>query len=487
MALSPAQLRSLLDCGRFWGLAVAPGASEFCTKYAPGLCVKADYCKMGGNQMRLRIYAWMSCLACLFISTVAASAQTNAVSYTGRVLDAVSEEPVHGAKITLEVTGPPPVAYTDSNGVYSFQVPSDSKGVQAHVYVSCVGFRTFDQLITIFPDNRLQDIRLSRVPAKPAPAQAKAVRTGAVVIRGITVMDTDQYPRVRFFLESQDSRQIRIQRVSFHIEHIWTIMGASSLASSAEQWTSDISLPTEGAPYTISHATATNLMPGASELLTFTLGNDGTNKVACPYSLTCEQPLLYLFYATVSVVYDHNDNDPQATISPALAIPSPPPNGESTASEMLRVRTRSLAHEPTVVAALQNLAGVSYTGSELINALAFLTSDQRIRVAKDKLASSDPSAVLDGAEKAVLLGDEAEPLIPQLMPLLGTPSTDKLFQSAYLAVLQLDETAMSALIEASAQSGPLRYQCLRLLARLRRKHLHQRMHPAGERRMLAII
>src|SRR6266498_4907588 len=80
--------------------------------------------------------------------------------YIGRVIDASTLQPMAGAKITLDLEGVPPVVYTDSEGVYKFNVVIKSN-ISGQIRVDAKGYETYIRNIQLSPDiQTIEDIRL---------------------------------------------------------------------------------------------------------------------------------------------------------------------------------------------------------------------------------------------------------------------------------------------------------------------------------------
>lgn len=91
---------------------------------------------------------------------------SKAVAVTGKVSD-VQMHPVGGAKVSLVGKGLPPVVYTDSEGVFTFNLPDDVKEIK--VSVEADGYGPYDRLINVSDKGELQEIRLK--PQADADAQ----------------------------------------------------------------------------------------------------------------------------------------------------------------------------------------------------------------------------------------------------------------------------------------------------------------------------
>lgn len=83
------------------------------------------------------------------------------VSYFGRVLDSKTQQPIQNAKISLDFQGNPLVAYTDSEGVYRFDLPISVDKEDLHIRIQADDYAPYDQNITFFlAAPKIDDIRL---------------------------------------------------------------------------------------------------------------------------------------------------------------------------------------------------------------------------------------------------------------------------------------------------------------------------------------
>lgn len=82
------------------------------------------------------------------------------MQYVGRVIDAGTLLPISGAKVTLDLQGVPPVVYTDSEGVYQFNLLINNT-VSGRIKVDAQGYVSYTRNISLSPDlNQIEDIRL---------------------------------------------------------------------------------------------------------------------------------------------------------------------------------------------------------------------------------------------------------------------------------------------------------------------------------------
>lgn len=88
--------------------------------------------------------------------------QSQRIEYVGRIVDSNTNEPIHNAKITLDFQGAPPIVYTDSEGVYRFNLNVDGDKIVGRVRVEANNYENYDRNITLFADNpNIEDIRLT--------------------------------------------------------------------------------------------------------------------------------------------------------------------------------------------------------------------------------------------------------------------------------------------------------------------------------------
>jgi formylglycine-generating enzyme required for sulfatase activity len=110
-------------------------------------------------------------IAVPFIEEMLRNSARQEIKYIGRVLDDTNQQPVAGAKVTLDFVGVPPVVYTDSEGVYRFDlsIASDVSGI---VRVDAPGYQPYTRNIILSPKQQdIEDIRLTpqnTVPIQPS-------------------------------------------------------------------------------------------------------------------------------------------------------------------------------------------------------------------------------------------------------------------------------------------------------------------------------
>jgi len=106
--------------------------------------------------------------------------------YIGRVLDVNTQQPISGAKITLDLKGVPPIVYSDSEGVYRFKVAINSD-ISGQVRVDAQNYQTYTRFITLSQlSQAIEDIRL--IPAQQVvntvviPTSTTVSSTGALTL-----------------------------------------------------------------------------------------------------------------------------------------------------------------------------------------------------------------------------------------------------------------------------------------------------------------
>ena len=83
------------------------------------------------------------------------------MEFIGRVIDSRDQQPIAGAKVTLELQGIPQIKHTDSEGIYRFKV-SLKFPINGQVWVDAQGYQTYTRNISLSPEMKdLVDIRLT--------------------------------------------------------------------------------------------------------------------------------------------------------------------------------------------------------------------------------------------------------------------------------------------------------------------------------------
>lgn len=99
--------------------------------------------------------------------------QTGAYKYVGRVLDQVTGNNIRAAKISLEDGGEvPAVAFTDSEGVFSFPISDPKKEI--HLRIEAAGYEKFDLRVVPSSISGIQVIKLTP-SSSPIPAQSSQI------------------------------------------------------------------------------------------------------------------------------------------------------------------------------------------------------------------------------------------------------------------------------------------------------------------------
>lgn len=94
------------------------------------------------------------------------------IAFRGRVSDKQGH-PLGGAKVSLEGKGLPPVIYTDSEGIFTFNLTDEVKEIKIRVEAS--GYGLYDRRVDVAAKSELEDIRL------PPQTETKAELSGTVV------------------------------------------------------------------------------------------------------------------------------------------------------------------------------------------------------------------------------------------------------------------------------------------------------------------
>lgn len=100
-------------------------------------------------------------------------------SFIGKVLDKKGTTRIQSAKVILEGKGLPPVLYTDSEGVFKFDVPEGVEEIK--VVVEADGFARFERRLRVSAKRELEEIHLDPL------TDTKANLSG-------TVMDSQDRP-----------------------------------------------------------------------------------------------------------------------------------------------------------------------------------------------------------------------------------------------------------------------------------------------------
>jgi len=87
-------------------------------------------------------------------------------TFNGRIINKNTEEKVRGAKVSLEGESVPSVAYSDSEGVFSFPVNDPNKEI--HLRIEADQYENFDLRVTPAKNQVIQDVRLTPKTDKTA-------------------------------------------------------------------------------------------------------------------------------------------------------------------------------------------------------------------------------------------------------------------------------------------------------------------------------
>lgn len=98
---------------------------------------------------------------------------SNPQTFTGRAIDAKTEAKLRGVKVSLEGDAVPAVAFTDSEGVFSFPLADANKEIRLRLEQA--EYQNFDLRITPAKNQGIQDVRMS-----PLTETVKSRLTGYV-------------------------------------------------------------------------------------------------------------------------------------------------------------------------------------------------------------------------------------------------------------------------------------------------------------------
>jgi hypothetical protein len=87
-------------------------------------------------------------------------------TFVGRIINKNTEEKVRRAKVSLEGEGVPSVAYSDSEGVFSFPLNDPNKEI--HLRIEADQYENFDIRVTPAKNQGIQDVRLTPKTDKTA-------------------------------------------------------------------------------------------------------------------------------------------------------------------------------------------------------------------------------------------------------------------------------------------------------------------------------
>lgn len=110
---------------------------------------------------------------------------SNPLSFTGRVTNKKTEEKIRGAKVSLEGESVPSVAYTDTEGIFSFPLNDVSKEI--HLRIEADGYENFDLRITPSKNQGIQDVRIAPKTDKTAELLGTVLDRNDKPLQGVTV------------------------------------------------------------------------------------------------------------------------------------------------------------------------------------------------------------------------------------------------------------------------------------------------------------
>ena len=86
------------------------------------------------------------------------------IHYTGRVVDAKTQAPIHEAKVTVKMRDASPPLFTDSEGRYSFYRNIQDTKADARLLVTAEHYTPYDRIIPTDASSPLKDIRMTPLP-----------------------------------------------------------------------------------------------------------------------------------------------------------------------------------------------------------------------------------------------------------------------------------------------------------------------------------
>jgi formylglycine-generating enzyme required for sulfatase activity len=131
--------------------------------------------------------------------------------YVGRVLNSISQQPIIGAKVSLDLQGVPSIAYTDSEGIYRFRL-SITSDVSGQIRVDAQGYPSYSRNINISSNKKdIEDIRLTlqgETPPAPASQVPGSIKADMILIAageftlGSNYGSSEEQPVHKVYLEN---------------------------------------------------------------------------------------------------------------------------------------------------------------------------------------------------------------------------------------------------------------------------------------------
>jgi hypothetical protein len=106
-------------------------------------------------------------------------------TFIGRITDRNTEEKVRGAKVSLEGESVPSVAYSDSEGIFSFPLNDPNKEIRLRIEAN--QYENFDLRITPAKNQGIQDLRLTPKTEKTAELSGTVLDRNDNPIQGAKV------------------------------------------------------------------------------------------------------------------------------------------------------------------------------------------------------------------------------------------------------------------------------------------------------------
>lgn len=106
------------------------------------------------------IAAIITAVATISAATINSCRDSSPLTFSGRVIDKNTEEKIRGAKVSLEeAEGAPPLAYSDSEGIFSFPVGDPNKELRLRIEAN--KYQNYDLRATPAKNQGIQEVRLT--------------------------------------------------------------------------------------------------------------------------------------------------------------------------------------------------------------------------------------------------------------------------------------------------------------------------------------
>jgi len=89
-------------------------------------------------------------------------AQPKTLTYAGRVIDLITGQPIRGASVNMDLPEGSSATFSDSEGIFTvpFELTEASGQVRGWLRIDAIGYRRFEQILTLSKDTGPEDIRL---------------------------------------------------------------------------------------------------------------------------------------------------------------------------------------------------------------------------------------------------------------------------------------------------------------------------------------